>query len=429
MSSSADSVLERLIRRFRLSNQTAAWQASTEALGRYKLRTGLSVLGVVIGVAAVIAMLSVSEGARAETLRQVERLGLDNIVVRDRRLTQAENEARRFHGLRAGDGEALRQLVPGTARSSPLVQRYLAAIGPRRSTQTLTLGVTADYGPLLGLRPLHGRLLRALDDSAGRRVCVLGNGLGRELFGFREPVGKQVRLGNEWYQVVGVLAPRGADRDATGPLAARDLDRATLVGQAINVDPYLKVDELWFQVADGDRVVDAGRVIDQTLRRRHRGTRNFELVVPRELLAQRLEVQRTFNVVVGSVAVLSLLVGGIGIMNIMLVSVLERTHEIGIRRAAGATRRHITVQFLTESLMMTAGGGGAGIVIGALGAWGITAYADRLHGRAGVRHLPGAACGTAGPDRCGALRVTHDTALRASPMPLVQDRHGTARHD
>ena len=210
---------------------------------------------------------------------------------------------------------------------------------------------------------------------------MLGARLGRELFGFQQPVGQQVRLGNEWYQVVGVLAASGADGDTTGPLAARDLDRtalvpiAALIGHAIDVDPHAKVDELWLQVGDGERVVEAGQVVDQTLRRRHRGTRDFELVVPRELLAQRLQVQRTFNVVVGSVAVLSLLVGGIGIMNIMLASVLERTREIGLRRVAGATRRHITVQFLTESLMMTLSGGGAGVVIGALGAWAITAYA------------------------------------------------------
>ena len=336
---------------------------------------------MVIGVAAVIAMLSVSEGARAETLRQVERLGLDNIVIRNRGLTQADMDARRFHGLRTGDGNALHRLVPGVTRWSPLAQRYLAATGPRQTTQALTLGVTAHYGTLLGLRPARGRLLRALDDRTAQRVCVLGDTLGRELFGFRQPVGQQVRLGTEWYQVVGVLAARGTEGDAAGPLAARDLDRAALVpisaliGHALDVDPHAKVDELWLQVADGDRVVEAGQIVDQTLRRRHRGTRDFELVVPRELLAQRLQVQRTFNVVVGSVAVLSLLVGGIGIMNIMLASVLERTREIGIRRVAGATRRHITVQFLTESLMMTLSGGGAGVVIGALGAWGITAYA------------------------------------------------------
>ena len=336
---------------------------------------------MVIGVAAVIAMLSVSEGARRETLRQVERLGLNNIVVRDRGLTQADMDAHRFHGLRTGDGNALHRLVPGVTRWSPLVQRYLAATGPRQTTQTLTLGVTANFGALLGLRPARGRLLRALDDRTAQRVCVLGDALGRELFGFRQPVGQQVRLGNEWYQVVGVLAARGTDHEATGPLATRDLDRAALVpisaliGHAIDVDPHAKVDELWLHVGDGARVVAAGQVVEQTLRRRHRGTQDFELVVPRELLAQRLQVQRTFNVVVGSVAVLSLLVGGIGIMNIMLASVLERTREIGIRRVAGATRRHITVQFLTESLIMTLSGGGAGVVIGALGAWGITAYA------------------------------------------------------
>jgi len=180
---------------------------------------------------------------------------------------------------------------------------------------------------------------------------------------------------------VGVLAERGTDARGIGTLAARDLNQAVLVpvsvplGQTPALDPERHVDEIWIQVAEGRRVQDVGRVVEHTLARLHGGADDAEVVVPRELLNQRYRTQRTFSVVVGSVAVLSLLVGGIGIMNIMLASVLERTHEIGIRRTVGATRRDIALQFLVESLLMTLSGGAAGIAIGVSVSWAITAYA------------------------------------------------------
>jgi putative ABC transport system permease protein len=180
---------------------------------------------------------------------------------------------------------------------------------------------------------------------------------------------------------VGVLRERGGDAKGVGSFAARDLNQALLVpvslarGAAPESEGRRRVDEIWIQVKDGARVAELAGVAEHTLLRMHRGVRDFEIVVPRELLNQRFRTQRTFSVVVGSVAVLSLLVGGIGIMNIMLASVLERTHEIGIRRTVGATRRDVTFQFLTESLLMTLSGGGAGILTGVAVAWGITAFA------------------------------------------------------
>jgi putative ABC transport system permease protein len=190
-----------------------------------------------------------------------------------------------------------------------------------------------------------------------------------------------VRIGSDYYDVAGVLREQRVDSILQGALAWRDIDEAAMVpfaaltGRTIGVRPGQPADEIWIQVQDGGRVRELAAVLEHALVRLHGGRRDFEVVVPRALLAQRYRTQRTFSVVVGSVAVLALVVGGIGIMNIMLTSVVERTHEIGIRRTVGATRRDVTVQFLIEALLMTLGGGAIGIVVGAAVSWGITAYA------------------------------------------------------
>lgn len=354
---------------------------AVEALGRYKLRTSLSVLGVILGVAAVIAMMSVSDGARREALRQVEQLGLDNLVLRNRGFTAAEMAAGRRIGLRAGDAEKIASAVPLVKAASPLVQRYVPVAHAGKRQMALVLGVGASYPAILRLQLDHGRLLAPVDEQQNSRVCVLGAGLAKLLFGFRDPVGESVQVQAEHYQVVGVLRDQGSDLRTPGALAWRDLNQAALVplaalsGRSLEIDPNMRVDEIWVQAEDGERVEAIGLVLARTLTALHRGNMDFDVVIPRELLAQRYRTQQTFSVVVGSVAALALLVGGIGIMNIMLTSVMERTHEIGIRRTVGATRRHVTLQFLSESLLMTLGGGAIGIAAGVGASWGITAYA------------------------------------------------------
>jgi putative ABC transport system permease protein len=350
-----------------------------EALGRYRVRTALSVIGVVLGVAAVIAMMSVTEGAREEALRQVELLGLDNIVLRNRLLSPDEARQLRPVGLEVADAERLRAIVPGVGRAEPLVERVgeVAAGGP--GTYARVLGVSAGYSELVRLQAARGRLVAPLDVRDAAHVCVLGAGLARDLFGYRDPLGAAVSVQGTTCGVVGVLAERASASNRIQSRVARDLNQALLLpisvvlGQAPERDPSQEVDEIWLRV-DGDRIEETGSLVRGAITRLHGDVEDVDVVVPRELLDQRYQTQRTFSVVVGSIAAISLLVGGVGIMNIMLASVLERTREIGVRRTVGATRRDIAAQFLAESMAMTLSGGLAGLLIGIGSAWAITAY-------------------------------------------------------
>ena len=355
-----------------------AVRVALEASARYKLRTSLSVLGVVLGVAAVIAMMSVTDGARREALEQVQLLGLDNLVARNRMLTFGEARGAP-PGLTVADASVLPAMVPWSAGVSPLIERYVPASKGGRTVMVMLVGVGPGYQRIVNLRTSRGRLLSTLDERTGSRAVVIGTQLARRLFGYADPIDQVVRFGGEYYRVVGVLAET-VSRSPTA-LAWRDLNNAALAPLGVVsrrdavMTPSQRVDEIWLQASNGDQVENAGQVLRRALKSLHRGQEDFDIIVPRELLEQRYRTQRTFSVVVGSVAALALVIGGIGIMNIMLTSVVERTHEIGIRRTVGATRRDIAAQFLIEALMMTVLGGLVGIVVGAVVSVGITAYA------------------------------------------------------
>ena len=363
---------------FNLAELTEYLRIATEALGRYRLRTALSVTGVVLGVAAVIAMMSVSEGAAREALAQVDALGLDNLVAQSTGGLNARGTMKR--SLAAADASRAVSLVPTATLGSPVVSRYLKVGHGPQSLTGQVLGVTPAFQGILRLAIARGRFISASDEASVARVTTIGPGLARELFGFRDPIGETITIAADHYRVVGVLREQGMDPKAGSSMGWHQINRAafvplpTLTGHTFEVSPNQPVDEIWVQVGDGERSEELGEVFRRLLRQT-RDADEFTLVVPRELLAQRYRTQRTFSVVVGSVAALALLIGGIGIMNIMLTSVVERTREIGVRRTAGARRRDVTMQFLVETLLMTVGGGLVGIAVGAVVSAGISVYA------------------------------------------------------
>ena len=350
-----------------------------EALGRYRLRTALSVLGVVFGVAAVIAMMSVSEGAARDALQQVEALGVDNLVARSTGGLNAAGKLRQ--GLVADDADRAMALVPSARTTTPLVLRYLTVRHAGRSATVPVAGVRADFESILRLTTGRGRFLTVSDEHTVARSCVIGATLAEQLFGSHDPVDEWIHIAADEYRVVGVLRERGANpTGSASSIAWHNLNLMVMVplpsltGRTLEGAPTQPVDEVWLQTSDGARSSELGEIFQRALAQTH-STDDFNVVVPRELLAQRYRTQRTFSIVVGSVAALALLVGGIGIMNIMLTSVVERTREIGVRRTAGATRRDVRTQFLVETLLMTVCGGAIGIAIGVGASWGIATFA------------------------------------------------------
>jgi putative ABC transport system permease protein len=260
---------------------------------------------------------------------------------------------------------------------SPLVERTVARSRPLETSDGAVLGLVHHYQRIIDQNAYSGRLLSVLDVDRNARVCVIGAEVSAEFFGDSSPVGAVMRLMGDPYTVVGVLVARPSVGTAGGTLSPRDLNQAVLVpvthSSFFGQQPL--VSEVWLRMAPEVSPDEGGAVAARALGAVHAAGTPFELLVPRELLAQRMRTRRTFNIVLGSVAALSLLVAGIGIMNMMLANVLERTTEIGLRRTVGATRRSIAVQFLLESVLVAAAGGVAGVVVGSLASTVVSRYA------------------------------------------------------
>ncbi len=343
------------------------------SLRLHKLRSSLSILGVVFGVAAVVAMSSVGEGARRETLAQIAALGIDTVTLKAPPASAGEPPA----ALPMAAAESVGRVVPGVRTVAPLRVAELEADASGRSAAVIALGTTPAYADAARLQLGAGRFLADLDVTDRKRVAVLGASVVRALFPLESPLGESVRIGGDWYRVVGALEERASPRARGAAIRARDLNRAVIVplpsldrGAGRSPDG---VDEIVFRLDEPEGVVAAAAVA-RSLVKRTTGAAP-ELVVPREILRQRERTQRVFNVVTGAVAAISLLVGGIGIMNIMLASVAERTREVGVRRALGARRRDVAAQFLVESSLLTVTGGLLGSVLGLVGAVLIQAFA------------------------------------------------------
>jgi putative ABC transport system permease protein len=372
---------------------TATIQLGVRNLLLHKLRSSLTMLGTILGVGSVIAMLAIGEGSKQHAVAQIERLGASNVIIRSVKpdadrddgntATGSQQQASRVleYGLRYSDLERLQKGLPTVERAVPIaLVRKDAQHGRFLVKNVRILGTTPDYLSVKNLKLRRGRFLKELDIATTANVAVLGAGAARRLFGYEDPVGKPLLLGPGAYRVVGLLDSQdsgGATPGAIGhedfnndiyiPITAARLrlgELQMIVRAGSREFERTQLSEITLQVRDESLVGPTATMARKLLDQSHPGARDYDIQVPLELLRQVQQEKRIWNIVLGSIAGISLLVGGIGIMNIMLANVTERTREIGIRRALGAKRRHIVAQFLVETTVLSSGGGLIGILLG-----------------------------------------------------------------
>jgi putative ABC transport system permease protein len=346
---------------------------SIESLLHHKLRTVLTLLGMIFGVGAVIAMLSIGKGAEREALQMIDSMGLRNIIVKAKTFDEGKlKEIRESSiGLTLQDLNAARETLPFLSTYSATRQVDVYALFSHTGTCDAGVwGVTPTHKKMANLGIKKGRFLLPLDETTYAQVCVIGSRVAQVLFPGENPIGKHIKINHAWMTVVGII------KDKT--LIKEEFQGISLKGEQNNIYIPLQtalkmfrfnpmeseIDEFRVQLKKGISSTAAAAALTHLMKRRHKETDDYEMVVPEALLEQHRKTQDIFTIVMACIAGISLLVGGIGIMNIMLATVLERTREIGLRRAVGARQKDIKRQFILETFAVSAAGGLLGILFG-----------------------------------------------------------------
>ncbi len=394
-------------------------QIALEAVLANKLRSVLTALGIIFGVAAVIAMLAIGKGAKQEILEQMKWIGVNNIVVTpiqkkatpeksdEKEEARQQAKAQLSLGLRLQDVEAIAQQFSAQIFAiSAEINNEDIAIYQSNSISSNLSGVQADYFDIYHLAAEKGHLFSAYQYKHAKPVCVIGHQVEAHLFHGENALGKDIKCGSLWLKVVGVLKARANGDGASAKLHLNDFDKSIFAPAATvllryndraavstaklrakdNNDGKAKatsapnnrnqIDKIVIQVKETATLQATAQLVQKMLLRRHANVEDFNVSVPELLLKQEQKTRSIFNLVLGAIASISLLVGGIGIMNIMLASVMERIREIGVRRAIGATRRDVVFQFLSEATLISVTGGVIGILLGVFIAKAISYFTD-----------------------------------------------------
>jgi putative ABC transport system permease protein len=396
-----------------LAHVVFSGRTAAEAVAHNKLRAGLTSLGILFGVASVIAMLAIGKGAEQEILEQMKLLGANNIVItpideqKEGKVDSdpnAKKQAKRFTpGLSYLDAEAIQRTIPeiGATSSEVVYNSVITREGIHRSAKVV--GVDSNYMNVMNLKVAQGASFATRHFESAAPVAIIGQGVKSRFFTTADPIGQPIKVGNQWLTVVGVLEDRKVSSETASRLGIRDANMDVYIplptmllryrnraevtqaemeaaAQAANFGAsadssdtdeqraekrnYHQLDKVIVQVSRSTVVPEVAEVVRKMLQRRHNDVTDFEITVPELLLKQEQRTKTIFNVVLGAIASISLIVGGIGIMNIMLASILERIKEIGVRRAVGATQGDVRAQFLSEAIMISLAGGIAGIITG-----------------------------------------------------------------
>lgn len=342
----------------------------------HKLRSLLTMLGMIFGVAAVVAMLSIGAGAQQKVMAFIEQLGVRNLIVYAKEAPnwQVYQKVRRVSpGLTLADYEIIRKNLPDIQQGTPRKRFEPSKILPKPQQEAPILyGVQPSYLEISGLRVTEGRFYETGEEESAAAVCVLGAAAKDSLFGTSPAVGEYIKLNEQWFHVVGVVGPQLAAQGDTGGVQDEDLNNviyAPLNSVRLRMEDSAsgrkdEIDALYLQLASADSSVTNAEIVRSILNSSHHNAGDFSVIVPAQLLAEQKRTEQLFNTVMVAIASISLLVGGIGIMNIMLAAILERTREIGVRRAVGARQRDIVRQFVIEATLISFAGGLVGIVLG-----------------------------------------------------------------
>ncbi len=349
-------------------------QLAISNLYSHKLRTFLTMLGMIFGVGAVIAMLSIGAGAESESLKIIDTMGLRNIIVKDREFKDEDLKKIRENslGLSLRDIQAISSVTPDieTYSARKRVKTFQIFSFKGKSDDSNVVGVTPSYFRVARYEMAEGSFFAEPDERDYEQFCIIGSRVKQKLFGYVSPVGQTIKIDKMWFTVIGVLADHNLTKDEFEGVKIQDFSNDIYIPLTTALKKFelkrfeSELDEIVVSIKNTDALKPSAVLISQVLANTHGKAEDFSIIVPRELLEQNQRTQRIFNIVMSCIASISLLVGGIGIMNIMLANILERTREIGVRRAIGARRRDIWQQFLIEALTISFIGGLTGILFG-----------------------------------------------------------------
>lgn len=372
------------------ANTLRTVRLALKSLLLHKLRSGLTMLGIVFGVFSVIAMLAIGEGASAQAQKQVLSLGATNIIVltvkppADSQQSQNRGSSRSMqvpaYGLLRSDYDLLVSTLPTISGAVRMREILSEAQYLQRTINARLVGSTTEYAEMNHLQLLRGRFLSDKDEADMANVAVLGAETASTLFPLEDPIGKTIQVRTHRYTIIGVMRSRTASAAIGGSMSGQDFNKdiyiplstfRVRIGDIVFtrlsgtfMAEQVELSQITLKVREMADVVPTSEVVKESLRKSHGSKGDFDVIVPLELLRQADQIRHIFNIVLGSIAAISLIVGGIGIMNIMLATVTERTREIGIRRALGARQRDIISQFLTETIVLAGSGGLIGILLG-----------------------------------------------------------------
>jgi putative ABC transport system permease protein len=342
----------------------------------HKLRSLLTMLGMIFGVAAVVSMLSIGAGAQQKVMAFIEQLGVHNLIVEAKEAAndQALQKVRRVSpGLTFEDFRVIREDVNGLDEASPRKTFTPTKLIPKpQQDSPIVYGVAPSYQRIAGFRVVEGRFINDQDNDGAAPVCVLGSAAKFSLFGSSEAVGQYVKVNDQWFHVIGIVAPQLAAQSDVAGVPTQDSNNLiyapvnSVIMRLEDSMSYMKdeIDGIYLRLGSAAAAPTVAEIVRGILNTSHHNAGDFSLIVPAELLAEQRRTERLFNTVMVAIASISLLVGGIGIMNIMLASILERTREIGVRRAVGARQMDIVRQFVIEAILISFAGGVLGIFFG-----------------------------------------------------------------